>query len=98
MDFSTELLIFTLSGFIVYFIVCGITPSLHAPLMSVSNAISGIIILGAIEVLNDSADAFINTIGFIAVVMDSINIFGGFAISQKMLQMFKPKEAPKDKQ
>ncbi len=98
MDFSTELLIFTLSGFIGYFIVWGITPSLHAPLMSVSNAISGIIILGAIEVLNDSTDACINTIGFIAVVIASINIFGGFAISQKMLQMFKPKETPKDKQ
>ena len=98
MDFSTELQIFTLSGFIGYFIVWEITPSLHAPLMSVSNAISGIIILGAIEVLNDSTDACINTIGFIAVVIASINIFGGFAISQKMLQMFKPKETPKDKQ
>ena len=97
MDFSSEIIIFILSAFIGYYIVWGITPSLHAPLMSVSNAISGIVILGAISVLNQSPNNLASGIGFLAIVTASINIFGGFAISQRMLQLFKPKNSKKDK-
>ena len=91
MSFSIEIIIFVLSAFIGYYIVWGITPSLHAPLMSVSNAISGIVILGAISVLNYAPTPGICFISFIAILTASINIFGGFAISQRMLDMFKPK-------
>lgn len=99
MEFSTEIIIFILSAFIGYYIVWGITPSLHAPLMSVSNAISGIVILGAISVLNESPNNTASFVGFLAIIFASINIFGGFAISQRMLQLFKPKnfaQAKKD--
>ena len=96
MDLNTEIMIFILAGFIGYYIVWGITPSLHAPLMSVSNAISGIIILGSIEVINDAPSFDVGAIGFIAAMLASINIFGGFAISARMLQMFKTKQNPKD--
>ena len=92
MNFSEELIVFILSAFIGYYIVWGITPSLHAPLMSVSNAISGIIIIGAIAVLNTSPSSLVSYLGFIAVTLASINIFGGFGISQRMLQMFKHKK------
>lgn len=96
MDISTEITIFILSGFIGYYIVWGITPSLHAPLMSVSNAISGIVIIGAISVLNESPSTLTTTISFFAIIAAAINIFGGFAISQRMLQMFKPSNKEKD--
>ena len=97
MDFSTEIIIFILSAFIGYYIVWGITPSLHAPLMSVSNAISGIVILGAISVLNHSPSTLALGVGFLAVVCAAINIFGGFMISQRMLQLFKPQSQRKKK-
>ena len=80
MNFSEELIVFILSAFIGYYIVWGITPSLHAPLMSVSNAISGIIIIGAIAVLNTSPSSLVSYLGFIAVTLASINVFGGFGI------------------
>ena len=89
MSFSEEIIVFILSGFIGYYIGWGITPSLHAPLMSVSNAISGIVVIGAISVLNNSPSLFVTCIGFLAIIIASINIFGGFGISQRMLQMFK---------
>ncbi len=95
MELSTEITIFILSGFIGYYIVWGITPSLHAPLMSVSNAISGIVIIGAISVLNESPSTITTTISFFAIITAAINIFGGFAISQRMLQMFKPSSKEK---
>lgn len=91
MDFSTALMIFILAGFIGYYIVWGITPSLHAPLMSVSNAISGIIIIGAIAAVSSSSSLIGTSIGLIAVIVSSINVFGGFAISRRMLQMFRKK-------
>ena len=90
MSFSTEIIIFVLAGFIGYYIVWGITPSLHAPLMSVSNAISGIIVIAAVSVLNYAPTLLISIICCFAILLASINIFGGFAISQRMLDMFKP--------
>ena len=97
MSLSAEIIIFLLAGFIGYYIVWGITPSLHAPLMSVSNAISGIVILGAISVLDEAPEALTMIIGFLAIVAASVNIFGGFAISLRMLKMFKPQNNTKDK-
>ena len=97
MDLNTEIMIFILSGFIGYYIVWGITPSLHAPLMSVSNAISGIVILGSIEVINDAPSLDVRIIGFMAALLAAINIFGGFAISQRMLEMFQKKKTKDNK-
>ena len=97
MNFGILLMIFILASFIGYYIIWGITPSLHAPLMSVSNAISGIIIIGAISVINTTTSFLLITISFIAIIVASINAFGGFAISQRMLQMFKTKPSHKDK-
>lgn len=92
MDFWMLVTVFMLACFIGYFVVWGVTPALHSPLMSVSNAISGVIIIGA---LITAASAEINTskiLGLIAVFLASINIFGGFAVSQRMLSMFRKKE------
>ena len=97
MSLSAEIIIFLLAGFIGYYIVWGITPSLHAPLMSVSNAISGIVILGAVSVLDEAPEMLTMIIGFLAIVAASVNIFGGFAISLRMLKMFKPQNNTKDK-
>ena len=88
-DIWTLFTILTLACFVV---VWGVTPALHSPLMSVSNAISGIVIVGA---LITAGIAEMNTpkiLGLIAVVLASINIFGGFAVSQRMLLMFKKKK------
>lgn len=89
LDFSTLCTIFILSIFIGYFVILSVTPTLYSPLMSISNAISGIIILGTITEGGDSL------FRLIAVFMASINIFGGFAISARMLAMFKTKEKHK---
>lgn len=94
---SNEMTTFILSGFIGYYIVWGITPSLHAPLMSVSNAISGIVIIGAISIINHSPSLLVTMVGFLAIMSAAINIFGGFAISARMLEMFKTKENKKGK-
>lgn len=84
--------ILMLACFVGYFVVRGVTPALHSPLMSVSNAISGVVIVGALITagvvgMNDS-----KIMGLVAVVLASINIFGGFAVSQRMLAMFKKKK------
>ena len=83
------LCIFILAIFVGYFVILNITPALYSPLMSISNAISGIIILGAIT--SQGNDYW----RLAAVFMASINIFGGFAISERMLSMFKQKEKRK---
>jgi NAD(P) transhydrogenase subunit alpha len=89
--------IFILACFVGYYVVWGVTPALHSPLMSVSNAISGVIIVGALvaagtEILDGS-----KILGVIAVALASINIFGGFVVSQRMLAMFKKKKKAGDK-
>lgn len=85
--------IFILACFVGYFVVWRVTPALHSPLMSVSNAISGVVIVGAILVAGVSFENEISKwLGFAAVVLASINIFGGFVVSQRMLAMFKKKE------
>ena len=97
--FIFRLSIFILSIFVGYFVVWSVTPSLHTPLMSVTNAISSVIIVGAIIASFSSvAEASItlsNILGFVAVILAAINIFGGFLVTQRMLQMYKKKEKKK---
>ena len=78
--------IFILACFIGYFVIWRVTPALHSPLMSVSNAISGIIVIGGIISLEHAQTQIETILSFLA----SVNIFGGFASSQRMLNMFKP--------
>jgi len=93
--FIFRLSIFVLSIFIGYFVVWSVTPSLHTPLMSVTNAISSVIIVGAIIASFSSSSAgnisFSNILGFLAIILAAINIFGGFLVTQRMLQMYKKK-------
>tara|TARA_B100001093_G_scaffold499736_1_gene549316 strand:+ start:344 stop:667 length:324 start_codon:yes stop_codon:yes gene_type:complete len=99
--FIFRLSIFVLSIFIGYFVVWSVTPSLHTPLMSVTNAISSVIIVGAIiasfSSSSDGSISFSNILGFLAVILAAINIFGGFLVTQRMLQMYKKKEKKKNK-
>ena len=83
--------ILVLACFVGYFVVWGVTPALHSPLMSVSNAISGVVIVGALITAGTPETSSHKILGLIAVVLASINIFGGFAVSQRMLEMFKKK-------
>jgi NAD(P) transhydrogenase subunit alpha len=88
--------IFILSIFIGYYVVWSVTPSLHTPLMSVTNAISSVIIVGAIIASLAGGSGFnfemSNIIGFFAILLAAINIFGGFLVTQRMLQMYKKKK------
>jgi len=87
------LFIFVLACFIGYYVIWGVTPSLHTPLISLTNAISGIIVVGAILVAGSAqATPLEQVLGFFAVLLASINIFGGFAVTQRMLSMFKKKD------
>ena len=90
-DIWTLFTILTLACFVGYFVVWGVTPALHSPLMSVSNAISGVVIVGALITAGTPEMSSHKILGLIAVVLASINIFGGFAVSQRMLEMFKKK-------
>ena len=94
--FIFRLSIFILSIFVGYYVVWSVTPSLHTPLMSVTNAISSVIIVGAIiaALAGSSENVFeiSNIFGFIAIILAAINIFGGFLVTQRMLQMYKKKK------
>ena len=94
--FIFRLSIFILSIFIGYYVVWSVTPSLHTPLMSVTNAISSVIIVGAIIAsLSDVSENifdFSNIFGFLAIILAAVNIFGGFLVTQRMLQMYKKKK------
>ena len=97
--FIFRLSIFILSIFIGYYVVWSVTPSLHTPLMSVTNAISSVIIVGAIIAgLSGEIDSVFNStniFGFLAIFLAAINIFGGFLVTQRMLQMYKKKKGKK---
>ena len=99
--FIFRLSIFALSIFIGYYVVWSVTPSLHTPLMSVTNAISSVIIVGAIVAassLTSHTDFNLsNILGFVAIILAAINIFGGFLVTQRMLKMYKKKKKGKDK-
>ena len=94
-----RLSIFVLSIFVGYYVVWSVTPSLHTPLMSVTNAISSVIIVGAIiaasSLSSDIGFELSNIFGFVAILLAAINIFGGFLVTQRMLQMYKKKKRKK---
>jgi NAD(P) transhydrogenase subunit alpha len=90
--FITGLTIFILACFVGYYVVWKVTPALHSPLMSVTNAISSVVIVGAILAATPAEGGFSSLLGFFAIVLASINIFGGFVITQRMLSMFKKKD------
>jgi len=84
---------FVLACFIGYFVVWKVTPALHTPLMAVTNAISGVIVVGAIIALGSfGGSSGVGLTSFIAVLLASINIFGGFVVTWRMLEMFKKKQ------
>ncbi|MEQ9181617.1 MAG: NAD(P) transhydrogenase subunit alpha [Nitratireductor sp.] len=84
--------IFVLAIFVGYYVVWSVTPALHTPLMSVTNAISSVIVVGALLAVGISASGLATGFGFIALVLASVNIFGGFRVTQRMLAMYKKKE------
>ncbi|MGH6719827.1 MAG: NAD(P) transhydrogenase subunit alpha [Alphaproteobacteria bacterium] len=81
--------IFVLAVFVGYYVVWSVTPALHTPLMAVTNAISSVIIVGALIAAGPDDASLSKVLGFVAVVLASVNIFGGFTVTQRMLQMFK---------
>jgi len=86
------LTVFVLACFVGYYVVWRVTPALHSPLMSVTNAVSSVIIVGALIAAGPAELTFSKVMGFIAVVLASVNIFGGFIVTQRMLAMFKKKQ------
>ncbi|TPG09959.1 proton-translocating transhydrogenase family protein [Sphingomonas oligophenolica] len=98
MDFISILSIFVLACFVGYFVVWAVTPALHTPLMAVTNAISSVIIVGALiaaaAVGLGGSGAVSKGLGLVAVALASVNIFGGFAVTARMLAMYKKKERP----
>ena len=86
-----NLTIFVLAIFIGFYVVWSVTPALHAPLMSVTNAISSVIIVGALIAVGPQETSFSTMMGFIAMTLAAVNIFGGFIVSNRMLAMFKKK-------
>lgn len=94
MDFIAILSIFVLACFVGYYVVWSVTPALHTPLMAVTNAISSVIVVGALIAGAAAGDAASSWLGLLAVLFASINIFGGFAVTARMLAMYKKKERP----
>ena len=92
MDFISILSIFVLAVFVGYYVVWSVTPALHTPLMAVTNAISSVIIVGALIAAAAGGSASSKGLGLMAVVLASVNIFGGFAVTERMLAMYKKKE------
>ena len=94
--FVYQLMVFVIAIFVGYFVVWSVTPALHTPLMSVTNAISSVIVVGALLAVGVSLAAsgsiLAKLFGFLALVMASVNIFGGFLVTQRMLAMYKKKE------
>ena len=94
MDFISILSIFVLAVFVGYYVVWSVTPAPHTPLMAVTNAISSVIIVGALIASAASGSETSKWLGLAAVALASVNIFGGFAVTQRMLAMYKKKERP----
>ncbi|MGQ0677515.1 MAG: NAD(P) transhydrogenase subunit alpha [Rhodospirillales bacterium] len=85
------LTVFVLACFVGYYVVWRVTPALHSPLMSVTNAVSSVIIVGALIAAGPGGFTFSKVMGFLAVALASVNIFGGFIVTHRMLSMFKKK-------
>jgi H+-translocating NAD(P) transhydrogenase subunit alpha len=94
-----QLMVFVIAIFVGYFVVWGVTPALHTPLMAVTNAISSVIVVGALLAagvgLTNFGSGLAKFFGFLALIMASVNIFGGFLVTQRMLAMYKKKEPKK---
>ncbi len=91
--FMSFLTVFVLACFVGYYVVWRVTPALHSPLMAVTNAISSVIVVGALLAAGPAGGFSLSKIfGFLAVIMASVNIFGGFIVTQRMLSMFKKKQ------
>ncbi len=97
MDFISILSIFVMACFVGYYVVWSVTPALHTPLMAVTNAISSVIIVGALIAAAAAGSASSKWLGLLAVVLASVNIFGGFAVTARMLAMYKKKDRPATK-
>jgi NAD(P) transhydrogenase subunit alpha len=91
-DFITILSIFVLACFVGYYVVWSVTPALHTPLMAVTNAISSVIIVGALVAAAAAEVPHAKWLGLAAIALASVNIFGGFAVTQRMLAMYKKRE------
>ena len=94
--FVFEFSVFVMAVFVGYYVVWSVTPALHTPLMSVTNAISSVIVVGALLAvgvqMTNSGSVIAVTLGFVALVFASINIFGGFLVTQRMLAMYQKKK------
>lgn len=90
--FLFGLTVFVLAVFVGYYVVWKVTPALHSPLMSITNAISSVIIVGAILAAGSAQGPLAQLFGFGAVVMAAVNIFGGFVVTHRMLEMFNKKK------
>jgi NAD(P) transhydrogenase subunit alpha len=91
--FVQQISIFVLAIFVGYYVVWSVSPALHTPLMSVTNAISSVIIVGALIAAGPEGWSISKTLGAVAIALASVNIFGGFAVTQRMLAMYKKKPA-----
>ena len=89
-----NLIIFVLAIYVGYHVVWNVTPALHTPLMAVTNAISAIVIVGAMLAAGLTEGALAKTMGVAAVALAAVNVFGGFLVTRRMLEMFKKKERP----
>ena len=92
MDFISILSIFVMACFVGYYVVWNVTPALHTPLMAVTNAISAIVIVGAMLAAALTETPLGRTMGVLAVALAAVNIFGGFLVTRRMLEMFRKKE------
>jgi len=90
----TNLIIFVLAIYVGYHVVWTVTPALHTPLMAVTNAISAIVIVGAMLAAAQTETGLGKTLGVVAVALAAVNVFGGFMVTRRMLEMFKKKERP----
>ena len=97
MDLISIVSIFVLACFVGYYVVWSVTPALHTPLMSVTNAISSVIVVGALIASAAAGSVGSKWLGLVAVALASVNIFGGFAVTQRMLSMYKKRERQGDK-
>ena len=91
-SFISLLSVFVMACFVGYYVVWSVTPALHTPLMSVTNAISSVIIVGALLAAGLSTDVVPKGFGLVAIALAAVNIFGGFLVTQRMLAMYKKKE------
>jgi NAD(P) transhydrogenase subunit alpha len=96
MTLITEITIFVLAAFVGFEVISKVPTTLHTPLMSQTNAIHGIVLLGGLIVIGASSDTFDHVIGMIAIAFGTINIVGGFLVTDRMLGMFARKPKPKE--